>query len=169
MHHWAYTERDSAGLDRPHLWMGSNETRFAFMDEAAFRTVADARAAQKFNHVRGVVMEEGKDAAYQSPDSPDLAQFQRLDQRVRYLNEKGIVADLVLAGGPGLLTKVFPTWQERRRFIRYMVGRYAAMNVTWQGVDRFEDYADGRAAEGDGPLPAPAHDGRGRDLGAAAG
>ena len=145
MHHWAYTERDSAGLDRPHLWMGSSETRFAFVDDAAFRAVADARAAQKFNHVRGVVMEEGKDAAYQSPDSPDLAQFQRLDQRVRYLNEKGIVADLVLAGGPGLLTKVFPTWQQRRRFIRYMVGRYAAMNVTWQGVDRFEDYADGRA------------------------
>ena len=62
-------------------------------------------------------MEEGRDAAYQSPDSPDLAQFQRLDQRVRYLNEKGITADLVLAGGPGFLTKVFPTWVERRRFM----------------------------------------------------
>jgi hypothetical protein len=145
MHHWEYTEKDSAGLDRPHLWMGANEMRFAFLDDAAFRTVADARAAQKFNHLRGVVMAEGPDAAYQSPDAPDLAQFQRLDQRVRYLNEKGITADLVLAGGPGFLSKVFPTWLERRRFIRYMVGRYAAMNVTWQGVDRFEDYADGRA------------------------
>jgi hypothetical protein len=145
MHHWAYTERDSAGLDRPHLWMGSSEMRFAFLDDAAFRAAADARAAQKFNHIRGVVMQEGPDAAFQSPDSPDLAQFQRLDQRVRYLNEKGIVADLVLAGGPGFLTKVFPGWEQRRRFIRYVVGRYAAMNVTWQGVDRFEDYPDGRA------------------------
>ena len=145
MHHWAYTERDSAGLDRPHLWMGSSEMRFAFLDDAAFRAVADARAAQKFNHLRGVVMGEGRDAAYQSPDSPDLAQFQRLDQRVRYLNEKGITADLVLAGGPGFLAKMFPGWEQRRRFIRFVVGRYAAMNVTWQGVDRFEDYADGRA------------------------
>jgi hypothetical protein len=125
--------------------MGATEMRFAFLDDAAFRTVADARAAQKFNHLRGVVMEEGRDAAFQSPDLPDLAQFQRLDQRVRYLNEKGIVADLVLAGGPGFLTKVFPTWEQRRRFIRYLVGRYAAMNITWQGVDRFEDYPDGRA------------------------
>jgi hypothetical protein len=145
MHHWAYTERDSAGLDRPHLWMGASEMRFAFLDDAAFRALADARSAQKFNHLRGVVMEEGRDAAYQSPDAPDLAQFQRLDQRIRYLNEKGITADLVLAGGPGFLAKVFPGWVERRRFIRFVVGRYAAMNVTWQAVDRFEDYADGRA------------------------
>jgi hypothetical protein len=145
VHHWAYTERDSAGLYRPHLWMGATEMRFAFLDDAAFRAVADARAAQKFNHLRGLVMSEGPDAAFQSPDSPDLAQFQRLDQRIRYLNEKGIAADLILAGGPGFLTKVFPAWEQRRRFIRYVVGRYAAMNVTWQGVDRFEDYADGRA------------------------
>jgi hypothetical protein len=145
MHHWAYAERDAAIFERPHLWMGASEMRFAFLDDAAFRAVADARAAQKFNHLRGVVMQEGRDAAYQSPDSPDLAQFQRLDQRVRYLNERGITADLVLAGGPGFLTKVFPTWEQRRRFIRFVVGRYAAMNVTWQVVDRFEDYADGRA------------------------
>src|ERR1035441_3225630 len=44
MHHWEYTERDSAGLDRPHLWMGATEMRFAFLDDAAFRAVADARA-----------------------------------------------------------------------------------------------------------------------------
>jgi hypothetical protein len=145
VHHWAYTEKDSAGLDRPHLWMGAAEMRFAFLDDAAFRAVADARAAQKFNHLRGLVMGEGRDAAFPSPDSPGLAHFQRLDQRVRYVNEKGIVADLILAGGPGTLVKVFPGWEERRRFIRYLVGRYAAMNITWQGVDQFEDYPDGRA------------------------
>jgi hypothetical protein len=64
---------------------------------------------------------------------------------VRYLNQKGMTADLILAGGAGLLTKTFPSWEQRRRFIRYLVGRYGAMNVTWQGVDRFEDYPDGRA------------------------
>ena len=26
-----------------------------------------------------------------------------------------------------------------------MVARYAAFNVTWQGLEEFEDYADGRA------------------------
>ena len=42
------------------------------------------------------------------------------------------------------MTKLFPTWQDRERFIRYMIGRYAAMNITWQGVDAFEKYENGR-------------------------
>ena len=91
-------------------------------------------------------MGEGADNAFQSGDSPNLAQFQRLDQRVRYLNQKGIIADLILAGGSdGLLTKLFPSWEQRRRFVRYLVARYAAMNVTWLGLEHFEDYPDGRA------------------------
>src|SRR5579863_6539107 len=52
MHHWAYTERDSRGLDQAHLWMGAAEPLFATLDDAAFQSVADARAAQKFNHLR---------------------------------------------------------------------------------------------------------------------
>src|SRR5215831_12392777 len=56
VHHWAYTERDANGLDRPHLWMGATEMDFASLDDAAFRAVADARAAQKFTHLRGLVL-----------------------------------------------------------------------------------------------------------------
>src|SRR6266536_6488815 len=58
-HHWAYTEKAATGLDQPHLWTAANELLFATMDEAAFRIVADARAAQKFNHLRGAVMAGG--------------------------------------------------------------------------------------------------------------
>jgi hypothetical protein len=140
MHHWSYTERQ-----KPHLWMGATELRFAFLDDAAFHAMADARAAQKFNHLRGWVTGDGVDAAYSSPDSPKLEQFRKLDERVRYLNQKGITADLVLAGGEGTLNKLFPTADQRRRFVRYVVARYAAMNVTWQGVENFEDYPDSRA------------------------
>ena len=144
-HHWAYTERDSKGLDQAHLWMGATEMLFATLDDAAFQSVADARAAQKFNHLRGSVLSQAQAGAFASPDAPSIEYFQRLDQRVRYLNQKGITADLVLAGGAGYLTKAFPTWQQRSRFIRFLVGRYAAMNVTWQPVDAFEDYPDSRA------------------------
>ena len=140
VHHFAYTERN-----KPHLWMGVTERNFGSMDDASFRTVADARASQKFNHLRGLVMGEGLDAAFSGPDQPNLAYFQRLDTRVRYLHDKGITTDLILAGGPGYLTKMFPTWQQRRRFVRFVVGRYAGMNVTWQGVDYWEDYPDARA------------------------
>ena len=144
VHHWAYSERTAAGLYQAHLWMGATEMRFAFEDDASFRAVADARSAQKFNHLRGWVM-GASDATYQSADAPDLAQFRRLDERIKYLNSKGITADLILAPDTASLVKLFPSWEQRRRFIRYLVGRYAAMHVTWQGVQFFEDSMDARA------------------------
>jgi len=140
VHHWAYTERN-----QPHLWMGATELGFASMDDAAFRAVADARAAQKFNHLRGLVLGPEPDSGFASPDQPDVARFRRLDDRVGYLNQKGLIADLILAGGQGQLTRLFPSWEQRRRFIRYLMARYAAFNVTWEAVQYFEDYPDGRA------------------------
>jgi hypothetical protein len=145
MHHWAYTEKDPEGLDRAHLWMGATEMRFAVEDDAAFRAVADARGAQKFNHLRGLLTIDGAEQMYQSPDAPNLAFFQRLDERIRYLNSKGITADLILARDGAALNKLFPAWDQRRRFVRYLVARYAPMHVTWQGVEHFEDTLDTRA------------------------
>jgi hypothetical protein len=145
VHHWAYTERDARGLDQAHLWMGSTDLRFAFLDDAAFRSLADARAAQKFNHMRGWIMDGASDAAYSGPDAPKLDQFRRLDDRVRYLNSKGITADLILAAGNNTLPKLFPNWEQRQRFVRYLVARYGASNVTWQGLQFFEDDLDARA------------------------
>jgi len=55
VHHWVHSERDERGLYRAHLWMGATDVRFSSEDDAAFRAVADARAAQKFNHLRGFV------------------------------------------------------------------------------------------------------------------
>ncbi len=144
VHHWAWTERDENGLDQGHLWMGATELRFGYLDDAAFRSVADTRAAQKFNHLRGWITDGAGDAAYTGPDSPNLAQFRRFDDRIRYLTSKGIAADLILAAGNNTITRLFPTWQERRRFVSYLVARFAAMNVTWQGVQYFEDDVDAR-------------------------
>jgi hypothetical protein len=145
VHHWQYTEKSSAGLYQPHLWLGANELLFGGMDDAAFRAMADARAAQKFTHVRGFVVAGSSGGQFSADGQPNLDYFRRLDGRVRELNQKGLIADLVLAGGSGTITKLFPTWQERKRFVRFVTGRYAAMNVTWETVDQFEDYPDGRA------------------------
>jgi hypothetical protein len=141
VHHWAYAEKDARGLYQAHLWMGATEMRFAFEDDADFRAVADARAAQKFNHIRGSIWSDG---LYKSPDAPDLEQFHRIGERILYLNRKGITADLILAPDTATLVKKFPNWEQRRRFIRYLSGRYAAMNVTWQGVEHFEDSVDAK-------------------------
>src|ERR1035437_9339607 len=145
LHHWEYTEKAN-GLDQPHLWMGVSESRMAFVDDAAFRAMADGRASQNFTHVRIPLVGIGSDPAlFQGRDVPNLAFFQQLDQRVRYLNQKGILADLSLARSPAALATAFPSPEQRRRFARYVAGRYAAMNVTWQAAERFEDDLDGRA------------------------
>jgi hypothetical protein len=144
VHHWAWT----SGLGhQPHLWMGDTLYPFAFLDQAVFQRIVDARAAQKFNHLRGLVLGTAEQAAriFPSPDRPNLEHFQHLDQSIRYMNQKGMVADLILAGPQNQLARLFPNWQQRQRYIGYMVARYAGMNVTWQGVQAFETYSTGRA------------------------
>jgi hypothetical protein len=138
--HWAYAERNLA-----HLWMGATELRFNFLSDTDFRAVADARAAQKFNHLRGLAVAEGLGGAYQSADLPSLYWFQRLDQRVRYLNQKGLVVDLIMASRPAALVTQFAGHDQRLRFARYLAARYAAFNVTWQGVQEFESDPDARS------------------------
>jgi hypothetical protein len=145
LHHWAYTEKAN-GLDQGHLWMGVSEPSFAFMDAAAWRGVVDARAAQKFTHLRVSLAGSGSDPSlFQGPDVPNTAFFQALDQRIRYLNQKGIIADLVLSRSPVYLFRTLPSSDRRRRFIRYVAARYAAFNVTWQAAEQFEGDPGGRA------------------------
>ncbi len=139
---WSTTETRS-----PHLWMGDTSYRFAWMDDALFEQMVTARAAQKFNHIRGLVMhdEDQYRKAYLSPDRPNVEHFQQLDRRIRSMNQKGIFADLILAGDRNHLTRVFPERDQRDRYIKYLAARYAAMMITWQGVQEFEEYDNGRA------------------------
>ena len=139
---WSTTETRS-----PHLWMGDTSYRLAWLDDALFEQMIAARATQRFNHIRGLVMQdEDKDRqAYLAPDRPNVEHFQQLDRRIRAMNQKGIFADLVLAGGRNHLTRVFPERHQRERYVKYVISRYAAMMITWQGVQEFEEYDNGRA------------------------
>ncbi|MFN7924540.1 MAG: DUF5060 domain-containing protein [Bryobacteraceae bacterium] len=141
VHHWSHTEKR-----KPHLWMGDTSYRFAWIDRATFDQILDARASQNFNHIRGLVMSDDEKLrkAYISPDQPNPEHFRELDSRILAMNRKGIFADLILGSDQNHLVKVFPTWQQRERYIRYLVARYSPMMITWQGVQEFEEYADGR-------------------------
>jgi hypothetical protein len=140
-HHWQYTESK-----QPHLWMGDTSYTMAWLDAAAFQTVVDTRAAQKFTHIRGYAIgrNETGGATYANPDQPDHAFFRKLDERLAYVNSKGIVFDMILGHDRNHLADLFPTWQQRERFIRYMVARYSAFNITWQVMQEFEEYKAGR-------------------------
>ncbi|MEO7651316.1 MAG: DUF5060 domain-containing protein [Bryobacteraceae bacterium] len=141
VHHFAYTEER-----KPHLWMGDTSLRFAFLDATEAQQLTDTREAEKFNHMRLLAIGGPEDAKkiFPTPDTIDPAHFQRLDERIVMLNRKGIVADLLLASANNHLTALFPTWQQRERYVRYMAARYSGMNLTWQGVEEFESYENGR-------------------------
>ena len=79
VHHFAYIESK-----RAHLWMGASEPLLLGLDDAGFRAVADARAAQKFNHLRFLVMAQGLGSAYAQDRGSNLPYFQKLDEHIKY-------------------------------------------------------------------------------------
>jgi hypothetical protein len=141
IHHWATENK------QPHLWMGYVADRFAFLSQPEFEQKLEEAARNKFTHFRGSILGALNDRTrvFLGPDKPNPAYFDELDRRILAIHKRGITTDLILASNPDYLTTLFPDWQARDRFVRYIVARYAPFNITWQGVDEFEDYANGRA------------------------
>ncbi|MBI3680762.1 MAG: DUF5060 domain-containing protein [Acidobacteria bacterium] len=137
VHHWMASESR-----KPHLWMGDTFLEFGTAPQQQFDAYAEARAKQKFTHVRGLLV-AGKLAF--PGGRPEAAYFQQLDSRILALNRKGMFVDLVVASGGGQLTELFPGWQERERLARYIVSRYSAFHITWQLLGEFESHDGGRA------------------------
>jgi len=138
-HHWMTIENK-----QPHLWMGDTRYDFAWMPAPEFQTWLTARAEQKFTHVRGHATGIDANKSWISPDKPDIAFHRTLDDRIAQINGKGIVVDMILGRDQDHLRKAFPSAPQRDRYIRYMVSRYSAYNVTWQLVQEYEEYSDAR-------------------------
>jgi len=139
-HHWATDDK------KAHLWMGYIADRFPFSSQPEFeQQLADA-VQNKFTHFRGSILGTATDRSrvYLGADKPNPAYFDELDRRILAVHKRGLTIDLILASNPDYVTSLFPDWQARERFISYVVARYAPFNVTWQGLEEFEDYKDGR-------------------------
>jgi len=146
-HHWA-TLNEQVVIDprKPHLWISDVADRLPFASDAEFEATVQRAIQNKFTHLRIEVLGNAEDAARVFPHGrPDPEFFDRLDRRLLEINKRGIVTDLVLAANPDVITRTLPDWQSRARFIRYLTGRYSALNMTWEGVLQWEDYAGGRA------------------------
>ncbi len=141
VHHWATDNK------KAHLWMGYIADRFAFASAPEFEQALNTAAQNQFTHFRGSILGGMADRArvYLGPDKPNPAYFDELDRRILAVHKRGIVSDLILASNPDYVASLFPDWQSRERFVRYIVARYAPLNVTWQGLEEFEDYSGGRA------------------------
>ena len=135
-HHWRWSESKKA-----HLWMGATVGDWVSLPDAEFRKLVDERAAQKFTHLRGYGVGMG---SFRKPDTPDMAFYRKLDDRISYINDKGLIADIVLGLKGNQLADALPGWQDRDRYVRYVAARYSAYNVTWEVVEEFETYKSGR-------------------------
>jgi len=140
VHHWTTETK------KPHLWMGYIADRFAFASADEFERDLNTAAQNQFTHFRGSILGGASDRSrvFLGPDRPNPAYFDELDRRVLAIHKRGLVADLILASNPDYVTSLFPDWQSRERFVRYIVARYAPLNITWQGIEEFEDYTNGR-------------------------
>jgi hypothetical protein len=126
--------------------MGYIADRFPFSTQPEFEQQLAAAAQNKFTHFRGSILGAAADRSrvYLAADKPNPAYFDELDRRILAIHKRGLTSDLVLASNPDYITSLFADWQSRERFITYIVARYAPFNVTWQGLEEFEDYKNGR-------------------------
>ncbi|MDO8587892.1 MAG: DUF4038 domain-containing protein [Armatimonadota bacterium] len=126
-----------------HMWYGVS------MSDGSFQKIIDARAAQHFNYVQGVVHDVRRDkvrSAYRvlesngkhDCDTLNPEYFQWLDKKVDYMNSKGMVAGLLFAwGNEGYQS--YKSAEQYQRYIKYLVARYASKNVFWIIAGEYEE------------------------------
>lgn len=139
LRHWRTTNK------KPHLWLSASAP-FLEIDQAAFETWLDARKRDGFTHIRGPLLTlNAQMKPFTADGTPDCAYFQELDNRLMAALARGFTLDLILADDSFVKSGAFTEWQQRDDIIRYLVARYGGLNVTWQGIEHFEDVPHGRA------------------------
>ncbi|MGH7492585.1 MAG: DUF4038 domain-containing protein, partial [bacterium] len=113
-----------------------------------FQAYVDARAAQGFNYIHGVLYQtypDGNEVNEGGPpffannvDSLNPGFWQAFDRRLAYFNSKGIVVGLMFAWGDNAW-QLFDTRAQVERFVQYAVNRYAAYNLFWILAGEYEE------------------------------
>ncbi len=129
------------------------DTQWSFSTSAIswpqeFQTYVDTRASQGFNYVHGVLYQtyptgraqnEGGEAFLNNDvDRLSSGFWRAMDQRVAYMNNKGIVAGMMLAWANDAW-RHFRTTAQVERFVQYLVDRYAVYNLFWITAGEYEE------------------------------
>jgi hypothetical protein len=139
VHHFAFVDAVNPNNLTPHLWMGAVVPGFAAMPVAQWKSLVDTRAAQHFNHLGVTLVEEASGSNFRSPEF-----FRAAEEKFSYANSKGILVDIAFFGPNGLMDKLLPTHNDRQQWFTYALSRLAAYDVTWQGIEGWESYDNGR-------------------------
>jgi hypothetical protein len=115
-------------------------------EQGALESWLDARKHDGFTHIRATLLTLNASAKPVSSDGlPNLTYFKSLDDRMIAAAVRGFALDLLLADDGFIRSGAFASWEQRDALTRYLVGRYGGLNVTWQGIERYEDVPDGRS------------------------
>jgi hypothetical protein len=138
VHHFAFV--DGENKLTPHLWMGSVEPGFAGMDIASWKQLVEKRASQRFNHIGITLVDDTPASAnFKAPEF-----FQTAEEKIRYANQHDIIVDIAFSGPDGLLNRLLPTRDDRKKWFTYAISRLAGFDVTWQGIEAWETYDNAR-------------------------
>lgn len=137
--HWWTTNK------QPHLWI-SAAVPFLEVQQPAMDTWLDARKHDGFTHIRGTLLTLGaREKPVTAEGEPNLAYFAELDDRILAANARGFTLDLLLADDAFVRSPFFADADAREPLVRYLAARYGSLNVTWQGIQHFEDIAGARS------------------------
>ena len=136
VHHFALVEGNQV---TPHLWMGALVPGFAAMDTARWKSLVDTRAQQHFNHLGVTLIQESNAAQLGAPEF-----YRAAEEKIRYANDHGMIVDLAFFGPNGLMNRLLPSHEDRQKWFTYTISRLGAYDVTWQGLEGWETYGNGR-------------------------
>lgn len=135
----------------PFFLMGDTQWSFS-TDEISwpneFKTYIDARSDQGFNYIHGVVYqtwpigndknEGGQAFIGNNAENLNPRFWQAFDQRVEYMNQKGIVVGFMLAWASDGWNK-FNTESQVKRYAQYVIDRYSTYNLIWITEGEYEE------------------------------
>ena len=78
--------------------------------------------------------------------APNPEYFAALDERLLAAANRGFALDLIIADQSFAAGRAFcGSYDARDPLVRYLVARYGALDVSWQGIEAFDDVPDSRA------------------------
>ena len=139
LRHWRTTNK------QPHLWFAAS-VPFLQIDQRHLETWLDARKHDGFTHIRGTLLTAtGPIKPLTTDGQPNFPYFSELDQRILAADDRGFTLDLLLADDAFIESGSFADAPQREALVRYLAARYGSLNVTWQGIERFEAIPHSRA------------------------
>ncbi|MHC4367756.1 MAG: apiosidase-like domain-containing protein, partial [Planctomycetota bacterium] len=140
-HHFAYQDGTPFLFWADTAWALYQDEASEKLDREAVFHYIDERADQGINVMHSMLLQEagwgnrgGDPFESMKEQTLNPAYWREIDVRLRYLNDKGIIAGLVPAWGDKrkvepFAWRLFPSVEARKRYARYIASRYGAYDV----------------------------------------